>query len=254
MKTKTMLVRKTILFLLAFHFVSAAFSQTPYYPLPDEGTKATAKKGKAKPAEPPKQNIFKLNMLSPMYSTIMVFYQRNLQENNSLQLGFGYMDFNTLPGFLTPGNSYSGSNNNPQDEQTTAFFFTPEYRYMLIGDNMNGLFVAPFAKYTKMDYSFSSYNYFPSGKFDMRHTFNYQSLGVGIIIGQQWVLRNKISLELFAGTVYNTLLSKKMSAFPTGFNVYGKSKWDQVETSQFISTANIRGYGIRAGFTVGFLF
>ena len=191
--------------------------------------------------EPPKENIIKINLLSPIFYTLMLSYQHNLNEDKSIQITAGYMNFD---GFSNSTSSYSYYNSNPHTE---AYFFTPEYRYLFVGDNMSGSYIAPFLKYTNMSYS-ADYgtNYYPTTNHD-RFTFNYQTLGIGICIGQQFIYKNKISIDIFAGPVYNMLLAKIAPTSPN-FN------FAKIEIDNSINKLNISGYGIRAGFTVGFLF
>ncbi|MEI6595017.1 MAG: DUF3575 domain-containing protein [Bacteroidota bacterium] len=203
--------------------------------------------------EPPKDNIIKINLLSPIYSTLMLFYQRNMSEENSFQVGVGYMSFD---GFGTSSSNYYNSNytSNPHTE---SFYFTPEYRYTFSGSFMDGSFIAPFLKYSNMtysaDYTINNSNTYPYTSFTDRYTFNYQTLGIGICLGQQYIYKNKVSLEIYAGPVYNMLIAEKI---PTGSPNYAKHNFpsNNIEIDKNISNINVKSYGIRAGFTVGFLF
>ena len=58
-------------------------------------------------------NVFKINIISPVVRTASVFYERALNDQSSLQLGFFY-------------SGYSGN-----DTKFRGFGITPEYRFYL---------------------------------------------------------------------------------------------------------------------------
>ncbi len=240
-------MKKIILFTFLILSISA-FAQVEYKP---KTTNSTSQNEVVKPEkkirkEPPKQNIIKINLLSPIVSTIMLFYQRNINEESSFQIGMGYMDFY---GFGSNTNTYYNGNTNTSvtSERSRGFFFTPEYRYLFDGEYMDGIFIAPFLKYTFMQYDETQKNVteiYNQGNYTTQTTYSntsnsYNSLGIGITIGKQFIFKNKISLEVFGGPVYNILLS-------------GTST--EINISHSMNNVNIRGYGARAGMTVGFLF
>jgi hypothetical protein len=247
------MLKKYILTLCFYSLLAQVFAQTPYpVSQPDKALpkELPEKKTKAEPKFPyglPKDNIITLNLLSPIYGTIMVFYQHNLTSDNSYQVGTGFMSFD---GF---------GSSNADKPHTTAFFLTPEFRYTLAGDHMNGTYVCPFVKYTNMTYSreyghtYSGYYYPSTGASPSypSYAFGYQTLGVGICLGQQTIFRNKISLEVFAGPVYNMLLDKTR---PSYIDPRFVDEISDVQVDESINKINIKGYGVRAGLTVGFLF
>lgn len=242
-------MKKTALFttLLFLGFCQTVLSQVEYKPKQNHETnKEENTPTKKIYSEPPKDNIIKINLLSPIFYTLMLSYQHNLNEDNSYQLTAGFMNFDGFSSSSRNINNYNS--NNPHTE---AYFFTPEFRYLFVGNFMSGSYIAPFLKYTNMtysaDYSYSSGSFPNYNTYTDRFTFSYQTLGIGICIGQQFIYKNKISLDIFAGPVYNMLLTKTA---PTNPNF----SFNKIEIDNSINPINISGYGIRAGFTVGFLF
>ena len=232
---------KVISILACVLFLTNAFAQKPYQlkkvadePQPTQ----TYNTPEPKPDYgPPKLNVIKLNMLSPVYSSLMFFFERSINKENSLELGLGYMNFD---GF---------SNSSTLSRHTEAFFITPEYRYMLKGENLNGTYIEPFLKFTSMNYTESGVNYIYNSTYPYNSipayyndSYSYQSLGIGICLGQQYIYKNKISIDFFAGPVFNMLLSK---SGPSGNNV---------TIDQSLNTTLIKGYSLRGGLTVGFLY
>jgi Protein of unknown function (DUF3575) len=241
MKTKKSITAAFLVFTSFSLFAQVEYRPKQQTPLP-ERTQSESTHIKKIPTEPPKENIIKINLLSPIFYTIMFSLQHNISEDKSLQITAGYMNFD---GFNSSSSVYN-SNYNSSNPHTEAYFFTPEYRYLFVGENMNGSYIAPFLKYTNMTYSADYTNYNMSYQQE-RFTFGYQTLGIGICIGQQFIYKNKISIDFFAGPVYNMLLTKTAPSNPNfAFN--------KIEIDNSINKINISGYGIRAGFTIGFLF
>ena len=257
---------KTIKLFIAALFITSCFTlkaQVEYKP--KQQSQGYEKKNeenipkKKVHTEPPKDHIIKLNLLSPIVSTLMLFYQQNFSTENSFQIGIGYMNFD---GFGNTSNTYNSpysSSTSANNTNTKSFYFTPEYRYVFSGENMSGSFIAPFLRYSNMTYSadFTKTYYDPityqSTSITNPFSFNYQTIGIGICIGQQYIYKNKVSIEVYAGPVYNMLVA---STIPTGNPNYSKYDFgsNPIEIDKKISNINIKNYGIRAGFTVGFLF
>lgn len=255
---------KISLFLLLCAVAFSAAAQVEYKPKPIEQPKP------AEPAKinddtddeplwkgPPRQNIIKVNLLSPIYGTIMMAYQHNVRKDASFQIGFGYMDFNGFYGTYDKEVNPSDFNSPVEykydfEENTKAFFITPEYRFMIFGSDMRGFYVAPFAKYMYMNYQENygkdtTHVYVPRDQrkfLQVQDNYIYHTLGLGATIGQQLIFKNRVSLEYFVGPVYNILLSSSDHSTSTSDPV----------VSDVMPTLIVRGYGVRAGFTLGFLF
>jgi hypothetical protein len=221
-----------ITFLFGLFMFASSYAQKPY-PLKtttEEQTQPKTKKPEPKrDYGPPKQNILKLNLLSPVYSNLMLFYEHNLSRESSFQLGLGYMNFD----------GFGGTDKNPHTE---AIFAVGEYRYLLTGSTMDGTYISPFIKYTSMSYAEDNINnwIFPTVNLGRNH-YSYQSAGIGICLGQQYLYKNKVSIDIYGGPVYNMLLSRS-------------GPGNDVIIDQAISNINVKGYGLRAGLTIGFLF
>jgi hypothetical protein len=121
------------------------------------------------------QSVLKINILSPIVRTINVQYEQALNEESSFQLGFFYTGFSA-------------------DETTwRGFGITPEYRFYLSQSAApEGVFVAPFLRYQGIKIEDS----------DLEASGKLSAFGGGVIIGKQWVFKDKITLELFIGPAY----------------------------------------------------
>lgn len=190
------------------------------------------------------KNTIKLNMLSPFYSNLSVFYQRVISNDYSLQLGASYMDFSGLFGNTSNSSMDYTSRDN---EVTTLYSVTPEFRYNLTGQYLSGTYFGSFLRYMQMQYEFDetvmdpiSYKYL----YTQHLKYQYTTLGIGVLIGSQVLYKRKITIDVYAGPVYNILLQSSNSV---------TSNNDLVKSDD-IPGLFIRGYGIRAGFSVGFAF
>lgn len=188
------------------------------------------------------QNGIKLNLLSPIYGNVSLTYQHLLNPYQSLQVNIGYMDFSDFT-LIDP----------PADFRVQGISIAPEYRRNFTGYGLNGFYLGPFLRY--MHYNrYITYQGTHSvtgmrGKFDEVTRFN--SLGLGLTIGQQYIIKNKVLIDVFIGPVFQFLLSEKKDATPykdystkTGIGYLGTSVPDRY----------LNGYGIRAGFTIGLAF
>ncbi len=155
------------------------------------------------------QNVVKINILSPIVKTINLSYERAINENGSFQLGFFYT------GWSNDLTKFSG------------FGITPEYRFYLSDSPApEGVYVAPFIRYQNFKLE--------DKEFDDKADFS--AFGGGVVIGKQWVFKDKITLDIFLGPAY---YSGKIS---------GQSGDSSFDTDAF------DGFGLRTGINFGFKF
>ncbi|MBL7841181.1 MAG: DUF3575 domain-containing protein [Cyclobacteriaceae bacterium] len=156
------------------------------------------------------QNVIKINILAPIVKTFNIQYERALTDQSSLQLGFFYTGYS------------SG------DSKFSGFGITPEYRFYLSETAApQGVYVAPFLRYQ----SFSIEDDAADAKAD------FSAFGGGLILGKQWIFKEKVALDIFLGPAYYS------------GNVDVKSGTeDDFETGAF------DGFSLRAGVCFGFRF
>lgn len=159
-------------------------------------------------AQAQKKNTIKINILSPIVKTFNVQYEAKVKADASFQLGFFYT------GYSSSGTDFSG------------FGITPEYR-MYLGDTEapQGVYVAPFVRYQSFNLTD------PSSKGTL------STFGGGLILGKQWLFKDKVVLDLFIGPSYSSGSVKVTS---------GGSTFDVPST--------LNGFGLRAGMAFGFAF
>ena len=160
-------------------------------------------------AQEGKMNAIKLNPLSLAFLTGNVSYERAIGEKSSVQLGAFYS------GFSLSGLKYSG------------WGVTPEFRYYLSGEALNGFYAAPFARYQ----SFSLEDK------ELATKTSFTTMGGGAIIGFQRMGNSGFTFDIFVGPSYSK----------------AKFKNDSDEES-FDVQGGFTGFGIRTGITLGFGF
>ncbi|MDZ4716008.1 MAG: DUF3575 domain-containing protein [Cytophagales bacterium] len=156
-----------------------------------------------------KSNVLKINILSPIVRTLNVQYEKKISADGSLQLGFFYT------GFSTGGTSFSG------------FGITPEYRFYLSDTEApQGIYIAPYLRYQSFDLTE-----------DMSASKGaFTSFGGGLILGKQFIFKEKVVLDLFIGPSYSPSTVKVSSGSAT------------------FSTGSFSDFGLRAGVCFGLAF
>lgn len=152
------------------------------------------------------QSVLKINIISPIFRTLNMQFEQTHAESSSVQLGLFYTGFST------------------EISRWRGYGITPEFRYYLSETSApQGVFVAPFIRFQKIK----------AEEKDTNFSSSLIGIGGGIIIGRQWIFKDKISLEAFLGPSY------------TSVKVSGESNEDFGE---------IDGFGLRAGVCLGVKF
>ena len=152
-------------------------------------------------------NVIKINILSPVVNTFNIQYEKKLKSDASFQLGFFYT------GYSTGGTSFSG------------FGITPEYRFYLSDTEApKGVYVAPFIRYQSFTLT------------DGGNKGTLSLFGGGLILGKQWLFKEKFALDLFIGPSYSSGSVKVTSG------------------SDVFSTGSFSGFGVRTGICFGYAF
>lgn len=155
------------------------------------------------------ENNFKVNIFSPLVRTASVFYERKLGASTTGQLGFFYTGYSI------------------DNLKLRGFGITPEFRYYASQDKgaMNGFYLAPFVRY--QNYTLT----------EDANKGEFTSFGGGLLIGNQWMLKGGLNIDLFIGPSLSSGTIKVKSG-----------------TDNFDLPFGIEGFGIRSGLTVGIAF
>jgi hypothetical protein len=156
------------------------------------------------------ENVLKWNFLSALVKTANFSYERALSDNSSFQLGLYYT------GFSIENTNWRGIG------------ITPEYRFYISGEVLDGVYVAPFLRYQNISLT--------NDGSDGKATLN--SFGGGAVIGRQWLFGEKFTLDIFLGPSYTT----------------DNVKVDSGSDNIVYETGSLTGFGLRTGLTFGFAF
>ncbi len=181
---------------------------------------------------PVKRNGIKFNLLSPIFKNISVSSQHLITPTKSINITAGYMDFNDFAG-TDRYNTWC----------TKGFSFTPEYRTNYNGYGLNGFYAAPFLRYMFYKTSYDNKDF--NGTVTSKGKGQFQSFGVGFVVGKQYIIKNNILIDFFAGPAYQILLQNKRD-YGTAYEINEGDLLSNAIPSRYLS-----GYSIRAGITIG---
>ncbi|HEU4609190.1 MAG TPA: DUF3575 domain-containing protein [Chitinophagaceae bacterium] len=160
------------------------------------------------------KNIIKVNLSSIALNHYSLQYERVINNRQSFALGFGISPNVELPFKQTLLDQFGGNDDARRAIESTKFNkinITPEYRFYLGKKGApTGFYLAPFARYTHMAIE-QDYTYTPSS--NVEHTAhlkgNFDGIGGGLMIGAQWMLSKKISLDWWiAGPFFGSMNAK----------------------------------------------
>ena len=174
-------------------------------------------------------NVVKVNILSPLVKTGSFFYEHKLNDNSSLQLGALFTSW-----------SIDGN-----DTKVTGFALTPEYRFYLSEKSSapEGFYVGPFVRYQNLTLksTYEDYSYDNNGNpttSTQTDEASLNTLGGGVVVGRQWIFKERFALDLFLGPSYNGgSIKVKSSSYAGSFD-----------------PGPFDGFGIRTGVTFGLAF
>jgi hypothetical protein len=148
------------------------------------------------------RNIIKLNFTPLMYRTISVQYERLVGAKTSFTLGINYMPKGPIPfsKFFedkTTSSSSSTTTTELQDLRITNFTITPEFRYY-INQAGKGFYFSLYGRYRNLTATLP-YVYLDNNnqKQSINLNGNLKSPMLGIMIGSQFRLSNKVTLDWY---------------------------------------------------------
>ena len=125
-----------------------------------------------------KMNAVKTDLFSPFLRTGVLKYERALNENISVQLGF----------------FYTGYSPRESEAKLSGFGITPEFRYYLSDTPAPvGTYLAPNFRYMSLTAED------PTGNEEATLT----SFGLAINLGKQWMLKDIVLIDIWVGPAYN---------------------------------------------------
>jgi hypothetical protein len=112
------------------------------------------------------------------------------------------------------------------DTKLTGLFLTPEVRIYPKKNAINGMYIAPYLRYQNLTLS------------DAESKGTLSSIGGGLLFGRQWITKYGFTMDLFFGGHYSN----------------AKVTVNSGPSADTFDTGFFTGFGVRAGFTLGFSF
>lgn len=172
-------------------------------------------------------NVIKVNILSPIVRTGSFFFEHKLSAASSFQVGGLFTKFS-----LGSGDDKTGF---------SGFAITPEYRFYLSSSKeaLEGFYVGPYVRYQNLTLKSTYSDYDSSGDpYTAKGEATLNTFGGGILIGHQWIFKQRFSLDTFLGPSYNS----------------GTVKVKMGSNSGSFDPGPFDGFGIRTGVTFGLAF
>jgi hypothetical protein len=179
-----------------------------------------------------KKNSLKANLISPFFNILTVFYTKYLDKETALQFGASIMtDFN-----------YTS-----QDRVLNGQALTIEYRYLLKGSHANGTYIQPFTRFINASATAKYSNNNTNQSVTDKGSYNESCLsaGLGFLLGVQNTVKNKLVFDIYAGPVYAIQINPSSNR---------PSNASENTNRGGLQDLIVKGYGIRAGISMGFLF
>lgn len=164
------------------------------------------------------------------------------------------MDFNDFD-----NNNYSYNNTTMvTSTNVKGVSLTLDYKIHFTEQGFEGAYLAPFARMLYYERNAVVIGNTASGPPNYymdyyKEKFNYTSLGLGFIVGYQFVINNRVSFDFFGGPAYQILLAENKTTTNLSTGKYVENQ-DETLLADAIPNRYIKGYGLRGGVTIGFLF
>ncbi len=169
-------------------------------------------------------NALKLNTISLVLKTASVFYEHQLADNRSLNLGLLVANFSSAPGYV--------------QLEGRGFAVTGEYRFYPKGHALRGWFAGPYLRGQR--YNFTNTNTLSLGGSTrvIADKSRLTTFGGGGVVGWKGQLGSRFCLEPFLGLGY------------------AAGKFDNLDddNGSFDISVGIRGFEVRPGLSIGYLF
>lgn len=229
----------------------------------------------AQEAQENSKNVVKLNLFALAVGNISLQYERALHKNISLALQLGFIPTHSLPGQINSMVA-TASDNLIHDIKFSSINLTPEFRWYpgkkVEKQAPRGFYLAAYLRYSRVTadafYSYKDSSAYPLGPVkDVpgTTTITYGALGFGGMLGYQWVINNRISIDWWilgghggSATVTGSIAASGMNAADA------KKDIDEKQTPGLTTTVTgpnsldlklgLPFAGLRTGFCIGVAF
>jgi hypothetical protein len=120
----------------------------------------------------PEKNVMKVNTLALIIRTGAVFYEREISDLTSAQLGIAYMNYRI------------------DETKLDGVGITPEVRFYIRKNALDGFYIGPYLRYNNFGFD------------DGTSTGRYKAFGGGVSFGRQWIFKKGFVIDVFFGGHY----------------------------------------------------
>ena len=124
------------------------------------------------PVVAPEKNVLKVNTLALIIRTGAVFYEREISDVTSAQLGIAYVNYTI------------------DETKLDGFGITPEMRFYIRKNALDGFYIGPYIKYNNFGFD------------DGSSAGRYKAFGGGVAFGRQWIFKKGFVIDVFFGGHY----------------------------------------------------
>lgn len=166
-----------------------------------------------------RKNIIKLNLSSLPLNTFSFQYERSIIPKISAAVGLRYTPTGRLPFSnamkkvtVEHGSTEENFLNFYNNTTISGWAVTPEIKLFLGKGNGRGFYFAPFYRYEKLDLN-AKYNYDDDGvKKSVSLAGNYKSSGVGMMMGVQFLIANRVNIDWWIVGPYYSMNSTNLNS------------------------------------------
>lgn len=120
------------------------------------------------------KNVLKVNTLALIIGTGSIFYERELSDMMSAQMGVGYLNYKV------------------EETKFSGLILTPEIKFYVRNNAIDGFYLAPYLRYNKYEYEGN----------DNQDQGSFTAFGGGVAFGRQWIMKKGFVMDLFFGGHY----------------------------------------------------
>lgn len=161
-------------------------------------------------------NVIKLNLSSLSFLNASLQYERLFDNNQSMAIGLRFMPPMKMPLAQTVQSMIGEDDENVSDFFTSikmyGFALTPEYRFYFGQEAGRGFYIAPFARYENFGIKSSVGIVTTNETYQANFKGTFSNVGVGLLIGSQFVLSDHFTLDWFIAGPYVGKMTMKLSA------------------------------------------
>lgn len=156
------------------------------------------------------KNNFKINILSPFIHNYSASFERLISKKISVQLGYRYAPYSYLIDNIIGKKIVKQGIGDPRyyGFETSNYAVTGDIRWYLgKKEGMRGLFIGLYGRFVVFSADNKDYNYVtkPENVYNVPLVTNFNGLAGGIIVGRQWIIKKRITIEYLSGFHYGKL-------------------------------------------------